>query len=304
MNVAMVTMTRNDDCRFNQWVSLYKEYKEVLYLHIIVDNDSTPNYQKKLHDYFPNSVIIELGYNGGCTAAYNAGIRYALQDANVDAIALIGNDIKFLPEEIVKLYNFLYSDNRYGMVFPRVQNPTVGSETINSFGNMIGRYTFEMIDLDHGKKVSDMPDFRICDTGPGGCNLAKPSFYNSVGLQDEKLFMYSDEVDMGIRARKQGVLMAIMKNSEAWHLHIYETKTRTRNKHVAYLIARNKVYLSRKHYGYYTAIRAFSYWCIKGLKSAIACIIRKKGKDEVEYFFTMLRGAFDGFRGKMDDNSF
>ena len=43
----------------------------------------------------------------------------------------------------------------------------------------------------------------------GGMNLGKREFYEKVGLQDEKLFMYSDEVDIGTRAKKLGFKMMI-----------------------------------------------------------------------------------------------
>ena len=70
MKIAAITLTRNDDFRLVPWKMYFKDYKDELYEHIVVDNGSTPEYQRKLREAFPDSTHIELGYNGGCTGAY------------------------------------------------------------------------------------------------------------------------------------------------------------------------------------------------------------------------------------------
>ncbi len=296
----MITMTRNDDCRFTQWVEHFQEYKDALYLHIIVDNDSSLDYQAKLKKYFPNSVILELGFNGGCTYAYNAGIKYALADKKVDAISLMANDIKISADAIKSLYEFLISDSNYGMVFPRVQNPAVGSEVINSFGNAVDKFTMRMLDLHHGEKVADMPDYALCETGPGGCNMASRRFYELVGLQDEKLFMYSDEVDTGIKARKKDVLLAVTKNVEAWHLHINEGNGKYRSNFASYLSCRNKVYLAKKHYGQLKALFVWFFFLLDNLRLIIKYI---RDKEARLYYFYGIKGACAGLINNMDNLS-
>ena len=37
MNVAAITITYNDDYKFTEWLGHYQEYKDELYLHIVVD---------------------------------------------------------------------------------------------------------------------------------------------------------------------------------------------------------------------------------------------------------------------------
>lgn len=113
MKIAAITLTRNDDFRLVPWKMYFQDYKDELYEHIVVDNGSTPEYQRKLREAFPDSTHIELGYNGGCTGAYNAGIRHALQDSEIDAIMLIGNDVKIERGGLTKLFVFLYSNNNY-----------------------------------------------------------------------------------------------------------------------------------------------------------------------------------------------
>ena len=140
MNVAAITITYNDDYKFTEWLGHYQEYKDELYLHIVVDNHSCEEYASKLRTFFPCSKIIRRSSNGGCTYAYNDGIKVALADKNVDAILLIGNDIRLPAGELTKLYPFLYRDEGLGMVAPVVLKKD--SEVIESVGCFISRYLF------------------------------------------------------------------------------------------------------------------------------------------------------------------
>lgn len=52
MNVAAITITYNDDYKFTEWLGHYQEYKDELYLHIVVDNHSCEEYASKLRTFF------------------------------------------------------------------------------------------------------------------------------------------------------------------------------------------------------------------------------------------------------------
>ncbi|MFR2026816.1 MAG: glycosyltransferase family 2 protein [Odoribacter splanchnicus] len=174
MNVAAITITYNDDYKFTEWLGHYQEYKDELYLHIVVDNHSCEEYASKLRTFFPCSKIIRRSSNGGCTYAYNDGIKVALADKNVDAILLIGNDIRLPAGELTKLYHFLYRDEGLGMVAPVVLKKD--SEVIESVGCFISRYLF--LKEPYVGSVCDALGFNsfVCETVAGGMNLARRNF--------------------------------------------------------------------------------------------------------------------------------
>lgn len=299
-------MTYNDNFRLKEWVEYYKVYKEELYKHIIVDNGSSQEYIGQLHQCFPDSEIIELGYNGGCTSAYNAGIKRALEDTSCDAISLMANDIKFEKGEVTKLYRFLYSNDDFGMVFPLVHRPGLGPDRVNSYGNGIDKKRMTMIDLHHGCLVSDLASFEICETGPGGANMAKPSFYIVNGFQDENLFMYSDEVDTGLRARQNGIKMAVTKESVGWHLHKNPPiSPDNRHPYRAYLVARNKTYLAQKHFGKKRKWSVGLYFVEDAIMSIIISLLRfKRDRAGIKYKRWQLIGAINGLMNNMKPNRF
>ena len=273
MKIALITLTYNDDYKFKEWFILYCLYREEVFLHIIVDNGSSSAYIEKLYRNFPKSKIILLGENQGCTGAYNAGIKYALSNSDVDAIALVGNDVKLCSGSLTMLYDFLYSSKDYKMVYPIVLDKGKDTKIIDNYGYKINTCTIDMQKISNNSSYEDLIDFQQCDCGPGGCNIAKPEFYKLVGLQDSNLFMYYDEVDMGLRARELNQYMAVTKNIIAYHEHINPPGETSRSPLAYYLLARNRIYLAGKHFG-----------LLKKIKVTIMCL-KWNILDYLKYFF-------------------
>ena len=107
MGVAAITVCYNDGYKLKEWFNNYLFYKDSIDKLIIVDNGSEIDFLEKLKELFKDAIVIERKKNGGCTAAYNDGIRMALSDDSIDAIMLIGNDIKISSESVSILYNLL-----------------------------------------------------------------------------------------------------------------------------------------------------------------------------------------------------
>jgi len=300
MKIAAITITYNDGYKFKEWCKWYEEYKDELDMHIIVDNHSESEYLQDVKKYFTDSIIIERETNGGCTGAYNDGIRKALENRNIEAIMLIGNDMRLETGSIKQLNSFLNGDARYGMVEPIILEK---DSKINDFGCNISK---ELILKPYmsGKLIKDVnEEIHICQTVTGGMNLATRKFYEEVGLQDDNLFMYSDEVDMGLRAKKKGFLMAATKEAIAWHMHINESKKDRRHPFSRYLVARNKVYLGRKHFGWNKALYIFGYFIFDSLKGFVINTIRWKPVLLREYQWQMY-GTMAGLLNNMRPNKF
>lgn len=302
MKIAAITITYNDGYKFNEWFEHYQQYKDELYMHIIVDNGSKPEYLNMVDRTFTNSKIIKRSTNGGCTLAYNDGIRLALSNPEVDAIMLIGNDIKLEVGGITKCYEFLKSDSKLGMIEPVLLEKD--SMIINDFGCEITK-RLSMKSYKAGENIMDLDeDFHYAQAVTGGMNLATREFYEIVGLQDEVLFMYSDEVDMGLRAKKFGFKMAATKEAKAWHQHINENKTvNKRHPFSMYLIARNKVYLAKKHFGLNRSLYVFNYYIMISLKMLVVVLIKRKYNFVKDQLWSIY-GAFNGLVGNMKPSKF
>jgi GT2 family glycosyltransferase len=302
MKIAAVVITYNDDYKFNEWVAHHQVYKNGIDLHIIVDNASQSDYVDRLQSSFPDSKIIRRKTNGGCTNAYNDGIRYALKDPDVGALMLIGNDIRMEADDVRNLARFLVSDPEYGMVSPVLL--AKDSQVIDDYGCEISPF-LSMQPHDLGCNIDEVKVAeRTVSAVTGGMNMASRKFYEVVGMQDARLFMYSDEVDMAFRARNAGFKMGVTKNIKAWHQHINPPGNGSqRHPFSAYLIGRNKVYIADKHFGYKKKVAVFGYYCLKGFLSILKSVrsndrnLRKTGQ-------WLMWGTINGLFGNMKHNRF
>jgi GT2 family glycosyltransferase len=303
MNVTMVTITYNDEYKLDEWVEKFNGYKLQFYKHIIVDNGSCPTYRNKLADLFPNCEIIYSASNLGCTGAYNLGIERALEDSSVGGVMLLANDLRLSENCIENLTAYLKSVDALGMVSPVWVKPGT-KDVIADFGCKFTRH-LSMKPYGEGKKLEEIASAsRFCDGVGGGTNLATREFYEQVGLQDNNLFMYSDEVDMGLRARKLGILIGVTKNALCWHEHINPPESgNSRPHYVQYLIGRNKVYLSFKHCGYVQQIYIIGVYFFRSIAKLIFNLVLFRKNPAISHCY-MIMGSFMGAMNKMDPNRF
>lgn len=299
--IALISITRNDGYKLKEWYENYLDYKDAIYLHIIVDNGSDTEYLLAVKELFKESVIIELGYNGGCTAAYNKGIAYALKDPVVSSISLMGNDIKMLSGDLIKLEQFLLSDKQYGMVAPVLLNRNDDS-VVDCYGETINRKNMNLIVLNQKVKVDNIPEILLSDSLPGGCNLATRDFYEKVGLQDENFFMYADEVDMGIRGERFGYKFASTKACKACHMHINPPGNANRNPMAAYLMGRNHIYLAKKLFNFNSVLCTILHRFKLVAILYISCVKHRKSTEEYKYAWAFTKGVFAGIVGNMKNN--
>jgi len=295
MKIAAIVICYNDDYKFEEWKENYAFYKDAIYQLIIVYNGSKESFLCKVRNAFPEAVIIERKVNGGLTAAYNDGIKLALSDEKVDSIMLIGNDMRLTNESVRKLHEALFQEEAVGMVTPIMLSKD--SDIVEDAGSTVS-YCFYMHPLGVGKKYSEIEKKnKYVDSVSGGMNLGKREFYEKVGLQDEKLFMYSDEVDIGTRAKKLGFKMMIIYDAVVWHQHINPSRQNRRLPYSYYLMARNKVYLGRKFYSIWHAWVIFLNLLCRNILSGVVSLIKRRGIQSEKY---AIRGAVNGLCGNME----
>ncbi|MCQ2211399.1 MAG: glycosyltransferase [Paludibacteraceae bacterium] len=302
MKIAGVSMTYNDGYKLKEWIDHFQIYKYQLYCFVIVDNGSSKEYRQQLRNAFPEAIIIERETNGGCTAAYNDGIKYVLSNTDADSIAIIANDIKPSERCLVSMYEYLFSTQDMGIVSSAILNRN--SMIVDNYGHNVKGFIVKNSDI--GKRI-DAVDPKQKETllVSGGFNLAKREFYEKTGLQDEKLFMYCDEIDTAYKAKKEGFKLGVIANEYAWHWHISPPEAiGIRHPESRYMISRNRVYLTRKHLGIWQAILCFFYSGILAPVKVYCIGIKKRDKGlrlNAKYGFI---GAIYGIRGKMQPNKY
>lgn len=300
MRIASVTVAFDDFHKIDNWKKYYAVYHNEIDTHIIVDNGSSEEFRTLVESEFPDSVILHRADNGGVTAAYNLGIKYALQDSGIEAILLIDADIKLEQGAISELYKCLSNGNA-GFAAPILLRKD--SNIVENYGCQITN-GLVYVQSDAGKQLTDVADdSRFVDGVPGGMNMGSRKLYTSIGYEDEKLFMYADELDMAIRARKAGFKLCATKKAIAWHQHANFNGKSIRLPYVAYLSARNVLYIAKKHYGTRKAVSIFVVRFFKAVAWLFAKIVKLQF-NQIKYPWYSIVGLVNGIRGDMSKNKY
>jgi len=166
---------------------------------------------------FPSSnrlILIKNDCNYGFAEGNNIGIRFILEKLDSDLILLLNNDTVVDPQ-FLKLMLIEAQNQNIGILGPNIyyyDDP----ERITYIGGKLNCHTGKITHpyLDEQKKelkVSEM-DY-IC-----GCSLLiKKSTIQSVGLLDDKYFLYFEDTDWCIRAHKKGIKVVHVPNAKIWH---------------------------------------------------------------------------------------
>lgn len=285
---ASVTVSYNDWNQINNWKKYYEEYKGVLDYHIIVDNNSDIEFKNLLKKTFPNSLIIERNKNGGVTAAFNDGIKFCMNAKNIDYIMLICPDIYIDAISILKIVKKLDAEIDLGVVAPILLD---NNGKIELYGGNISKFfspIYHYKGLNQSFKL--LPKEIDSPFIPGGICISKKSVYEKVGLQDENLFMYSDEVDWMIRVRKKGIRSIFIKDSKAFHNHINDENDIYRSDLAYFLINRNIILLAWKHSGFSSVLSTSIYVVKTKFYQILGMLKRKRFKKAFASFLGITYG--------------
>jgi len=191
--------------------SIYKETKDISFEVIVVDNNSSDDSIRMIKNDFPQVIVIENKYNAGFTRANNQAINIA----QGRYIMLLNPDTEVLDSALNKMLRFMESRRDCGALGCKLIN-TDGSlqrscRTFPSLDVMI----YSALFLDSlfpkrrifGKYFMTWWDFnetREVDQPMGSALMIKKEVLDSVGLFDQNIFIWFDEVDLCYRIKKAG----------------------------------------------------------------------------------------------------
>ncbi len=206
---------------------------------VIVDNGSTDGSQAFFKDYVKNErkkqvenlswKVIENLENWGFAKGNNVGMQYAL-DNGFDYIFLLNDDTLVERSCIKNLVNFAQKRKGLGAVAPKIYFAP-GYEFHKSryrkkdVGKVIW-YAGGDIDWDnvygtnHGVDEVDCGQFeKIVDTdfATGCCVLYTKEALTTVGLFDERYYLYLEDADMSQRLKRHGFKVLYYPGATLWH---------------------------------------------------------------------------------------
>jgi GT2 family glycosyltransferase len=183
---------------------------------VVVDNGSGDGSQEAIRRMHPGVTLLETGANLRYAGGNNAGIRHALA-GGAEQIMLLNNDTTVDPGFLRAMTETLLSSTLTGIVAPKILY-SADPGRLWYAGGIISFWTGTM--RHRGIRQTDDGRFDIpCETGyaSGCCLLAKRSTVERIGLLDESFYMYSEDADWSMRARRAGLRIMYEPRARVWH---------------------------------------------------------------------------------------
>lgn len=161
---------------------------------IVVDNGSPDRTPALVREHFPKVRVIELPENRGFATACNAGIRAS----SAEIVVLLNNDVDADPSMLERLAAPFASDERLGSVAPLLLRP---DGLIDSVG-LCADPTLAGFPRHQGRSVDRAGLASPLLLGPsGGAAAYRRAALDDVGMLDEAIFMYQEDLDLALRLR-------------------------------------------------------------------------------------------------------
>lgn len=179
---------------------------------ILADNGSSDESLALTRRDFPEVKIVEFGYNWGFAGAVNR----AVEQARGDIIVPLNNDTEVAPGWAQALVESLRAHPEAGIIackmllFDRRDTLHSAGDGFGVDGIPINRGVWQK---DEGQFDGDVYIFGGC----GGAVAYRREMLNDIGLFDEELFMYLEDVDLNWRAQLAGYKAVFAPQAVVYH---------------------------------------------------------------------------------------
>ena len=220
---------------------------------LVVDNISSDGSQIKCKERFPDVKLIQNKKNLGYCGGNNVGIK----EAQGEFIVILN------PDTIVEsncIDELLTAHKKFGDGLYQPKILSLNEENIiQSTGNMLHVFGFGFA-RDKGKKIIDInEEIEKIGYASGTCLFTTREVIQKVGLLDEFLFLYHDDLDLGWRAAQIGINSYYVPKSKIFHVESYSLKWSAKK---FYWLERNRKYCLLTHYSKDTYAKIHSSLCL------------------------------------------
>lgn len=283
----------------------------------IADNASSDGTVENLRKEFPTVHVYPSDKNLGFGAANNLAIKGLLGDKEpFDSICLLNNDTRFLPNMLPRMQKAWEkaeafareSGNAYAVIAPSTKNRD-GSDQPNYFAGLgpegIGSLKFFTNALRNEEGAAEILQGQPSKTTQenlletnwlsGVCWMFSKELYDALTCEgtffDEKIFMYYEDADLALRARKIGARFFICKDIELTHLGGGSAQSNTSR---ALQHDRAQQYVFKKHFGLHGLLLSKGFRILRSsirIASAIPHIGSSEKRKYLVHHLALLKAA-------------
>jgi hypothetical protein len=243
---------------------------------VVVDNASADGSADHVARAFPAVVLVRNERNEGFARASNQGMRLA----RGRHVLLLNSDTEILGDALGELVRFLDAHPGYAAVAPRLVHPDGRTQrTVQAFPNLwtplffatpLERWLPRSRELErYFLRGWDQESSADVDQPPAACLLLRREVLERVGLFDEELWLFFNDVDLSRRMRAAGFRTRYLAEARVLH-HVGASTAK-----FAGFVAewqKNRLAYYRKHHGRLAgawvklcASLAFADWALRQL---------------------------------------
>ncbi|MFC1571029.1 glycosyltransferase family 2 protein [Candidatus Margulisiibacteriota bacterium] len=209
--------------------SIHQHTHRISFEIIVTDNASSDGSPEMVKSKFPEVKLIENQDNAGFIRASNQGLKIASGRYQM----LLNDDTIVKDAALDKMVEFMDRHPEAGACGAKLLNL---DGSIQHQGGVLGKRFWKA-------KQPVTVDFVI-----GAALLVRKEVIDKIGLMDENLFFYNDDLDWCLRIRKAGCKIYFLPQAEITHYGGYSSR-RTFNPRLFVEGFRGGLYFCRKHYG-------------------------------------------------------
>lgn len=208
----------------------------------VVDSNSTEKAKEIIEPQLKeNENFIRTEENYGYGKCLNIGLRRGLE-WGADYFLVLNPDLKIENEFLLRLLIALQAQKKSGMACPLTlsENGTKVQSLGGSFSLLSGRAKRRF----YGKSMDNIrQDFEYVDFPEGNAILIKREFLEDVGLFHEEFFLYYEDVEIGLRAKREYWNTVAVPKSRVYHKDT--TRERIYDPLINYISVRNQIWVER-----------------------------------------------------------
>lgn len=209
---------------------------------IVVDNGSTDGSAEAISARFPAVEQILNGANLGFAGGMNAGMRRALA-LGADYVFLANNDTTLAPDALGRLVAAA-EEQGAGMASPAIYYASA-PHRIWWLGGRLRPLLLEIRRYERPPARHDPRPFAV-DFITGCGMLVRRDVLETIGLFDERFFMYYEDSDYCLRAHRAGVRAVVEPRAAMYH-KVAQSSGGSNSPNERYHMARSSVQYFRKH---------------------------------------------------------
>lgn len=251
MTYIIVLNYRNSKDTIECLDSLYhlrnKDYKIV-----VVDNASNDGSEEQILEWKENQkkdfVYLQSGANKGYAGGNNVGIRYALQQADMEYVWILNNDTVVDSNALGSLLRYMDENPKVGVCGSKLVYEWDRTR-LQGYGCKLNRAFAVTRMVIREEEISEI-DY-VC----GAAMFARREFIEQIGLLAEEYFLYYEEPDWAVRAEGKFKL-GCAKESIVYHKEGASIGARDSNKNgksilADYYMVRNRILFTKKFFPYF-----------------------------------------------------